>query len=103
MAFSLNGCGTRYFGCRWQADGTYITTKWITFFFLPLVPLSSVRVIEGGIGSNDPIGFGFGSAKVIAVPLDPRLVVQVYAWEIGVALFLIIGVPMLNKIVDKIF
>src|SRR5450759_4149969 len=103
MAFSLNGCGTRYLGCRWQSDGTYVATKWITLFFLPLVPLNSVRVIEGGIGGNNPIGFGFGSVKVIPAPLDLRLVAQVYAWEIGSALFLMVGVPMLNRLVDKIF
>jgi hypothetical protein len=103
MALSLNGCGTRYLGCRWQPDGTYITTKWITFFFLPLVPLNSVRVIEGGIGTNSPIGFALGSAKAIPVPLDLRLVAQVYVWEIVAALFLTIGVPMLNRLIDKIF
>ena len=72
MAFSLNGIGTTYLGVRWQPDGTYITTKWVVFVWVPIVPLGSVRVIEGDIGSTIPADVGFGSGKVVPVPLDVR-------------------------------
>jgi hypothetical protein len=45
MPFSINGCGTRYYGKRDKLqDGSYITTEWITLFFIPIIPLRSFRV-----------------------------------------------------------
>jgi hypothetical protein len=45
VPFSINGCGTRYYGKQdKRQDGSYITTEWITFFFIPLIPLRSLRV-----------------------------------------------------------
>jgi hypothetical protein len=101
MAFSFNGFGTRYFGARWEPEGTYIT-KWAVFFFVPVLPLGSVRVLEGGIGGHDPFALGFGSAKVVEVPLDVRMVALTYAWEVGIAIFLLLGVPMLNYLAAKL-
>jgi hypothetical protein len=40
-----NGTGTRAYGKRdFRTDGSFVTTKWITFLWVPLVPLSSMRV-----------------------------------------------------------
>jgi hypothetical protein len=103
MAFTLNGFGTGYFGRRWQPDGTYITTKWVVIFFVPLIPLGSVRVLEGSLGGNDPFSVGFGSAKIMRVPLDTGVVARMYGLVIGIALFLFFGVPILNNLVDKFF
>lgn len=45
MPSSLNGTGTMYYGKRAvDIGGTYITTKWITVFWIPVLPLSSWRV-----------------------------------------------------------
>lgn len=45
MPHTLNGTGTRYYGEReHDIGGTYITTKWIVLFGIPLLPLSSWRV-----------------------------------------------------------
>jgi hypothetical protein len=45
MPFTFNGTGTRYYGAReHDIGGTYITTKWIVLFGIPLIPLSSWRV-----------------------------------------------------------
>jgi hypothetical protein len=42
---SFNGTGTMIYGKRdFLTDGSFITTKWITFLWVPLVPLSSMRV-----------------------------------------------------------
>jgi hypothetical protein len=53
MPFSLNGCGTRYYGYRdLQDDGSYTTTEWVIFIYIPLVPLASFRVLPEGDYKN---------------------------------------------------
>lgn len=50
MAQSLNGCGTGYKGMdEFESDGSFITTLWSMFFYLPLVPRASMhaRLLEG--------------------------------------------------------
>lgn len=50
MALSLNGCGTGYKGMgEFAPDGSFITTLWSMFFYLPLVPRASMRarLLEG--------------------------------------------------------
>ena len=83
MAFTLNGVGTRYQGERWLPDGTYVTTKWFVMFFVPLIPLGSVRVLSRG---GPPWAAGM---TVQEVPLDLAMVAQTYIWIIGVILFLV--------------
>ena len=42
---SHNGCGTTNYGKRdFLADGSFVTTKWIIFLYIPLLPLCSMRV-----------------------------------------------------------
>ena len=49
MPHSFNGIGTTYFGKREEeADGSYITTEWISFLYCPLFPLGSYRVKPTG-------------------------------------------------------
>lgn len=49
---SFNGFGTAIYGkLDFLANGSYITTKWIVFFWIPILPLKSMRVrqIGGGV------------------------------------------------------
>jgi hypothetical protein len=49
MAYSFNGIGTEYHGKREvNTDGSYITTKFFCICSIPLIPLSSYRVVELG-------------------------------------------------------
>jgi hypothetical protein len=51
VARSFNGFGTAIYGKRdFLPDGSFVTTKWVVFFWIPILPLSSMRVreIEGG-------------------------------------------------------
>jgi hypothetical protein len=67
MAYSFNGCGTMFYGQRdFRADGSYITTEWITAIYLPRIPLRSFRVRYRGPAERK-FGFGFGSAESYAV------------------------------------
>ena len=41
------GCGTKFYGSLEKlGDGSYITTKWITLFYIPILPVGSCRVIK---------------------------------------------------------
>jgi hypothetical protein len=45
MPSTLNGTGTHFYGDRERdVGGTYVTTKWVVLFWVPLIPLSSWRV-----------------------------------------------------------
>ena|SRR2546422_4700529 len=49
MAFTLQGIGTTFYGRRdFREDGTYTTTEWVVFFFIPIIPLRSMRVQDRG-------------------------------------------------------
>ena len=42
---SINGTGTKTYGKRdFLTDGSFVTTRWLTFFWVPLFPLNSMRV-----------------------------------------------------------
>jgi hypothetical protein len=44
-AFTLQGIGTTFYGQRdFRRDGTYITTEWLVFIFIPVLPIRSLRV-----------------------------------------------------------
>ena len=45
IARSVNGCGTSICGERdFESDGSFVTTKWVVVFFVPVWPLASMRV-----------------------------------------------------------
>jgi hypothetical protein len=49
VASSLNGFGTTIYGKRdFWPDGSYIATKWVILFWIPLVPLRSMRLKKVG-------------------------------------------------------
>ena len=43
--YRFNGCGTALIGRRdFKPDGTFITTAWMTFLFVPIFPIQSLRI-----------------------------------------------------------
>ena len=47
MPFTLNGIGTTLYGARdFQPDGSYITTEWFVFIYVPVAPLKSMRILR---------------------------------------------------------
>lgn len=47
MTSSINGIGSKLYGkCEIDADGSYITTKWFILAFIPILPMSSMRVLD---------------------------------------------------------
>ena len=80
MPSSLNGTGTMYYGKRdVDIGGTYVTTKWVTIFWLPVLPLSSWRVFpltdERVALANHRIEQAFEAS---AAPLNWAQVLNVY-------------------------
>lgn len=62
---SVNGIGTRIYGKRdFLTDGSFVTTRWVTFLWVPLFPLSSMRVRPR---SDTPIPDHFLSSVMLAV------------------------------------
>ena len=69
MPKSFNGTGTMFYGKDIIAsDGSYVTTEWVTFFWFPLVPFRSYRVLPYEDGGD---GFVYSSQRywTQAVPL----------------------------------
>ena len=80
MPSTLNGTGTKYYGKRnVDIGGTYVTTKWVTIFWLPIFPLSSWRVFpltdEQLAIANHRVEQVF---EATAVPLNWLQVLNVY-------------------------
>lgn len=49
MPYRINGIGTIYIGARdFESDGTFLTTEWFTFIFVPVFPIRSHRVRPAG-------------------------------------------------------
>ena len=50
---TYNGFGTTLYGERdYLPDGSYITTKWIVFMWVPLIPIRSLRVKWKGMDTT---------------------------------------------------
>lgn len=69
---SYNGFGTGIYGKRdFSPDGSFVTTQWIILFWLPIIPIKSMRVLPLGPGAN--AGFlGFGWSIEYAVYSEAR-------------------------------
>jgi len=53
MPYMVNGCGTTFYGQRdFRRDGSYVTTEWIVFLRIPILPLRSLRVIPCGFKTH---------------------------------------------------
>ncbi|MBN8420453.1 MAG: hypothetical protein J0L73_16155 [Verrucomicrobia bacterium] len=82
MPASFNGIGTAYYGeCDFRADGSYVTTEWVSLFYLPLVPLRSVRLIRQRKKDVDSVAFGSKSVILVErLPLHWRQVAKIYGF-----------------------
>ena len=91
MPQSGNGIGTGHYGHSAEAeDGSYITTTWVIFFFIPLVPLRSERILPLSEFDNGAGQRRFRYSIVARVPLDWPAIWKTYcvgcsivAWELS--------------------
>lgn len=94
MPFSWNGCGTKYYGEReLEADVSYITTEWIVFVCLPLVPIGSFRVIPGK--SSGLIFYKSRQYYVTSVPLNGLQIRNTYLASVAIFMGIQMGFTLL--------
>lgn len=82
MPFTFNGIGTAYYGeCDFRPDGSYVTTEWVSLFYLPLFPLRSVRLMRHRKGDVDSVAFSSKSVIFVErIPLHWRQVLMLYGF-----------------------
>jgi len=74
VARSFKGIGEKLYGMRaFHVDGSYQTTKWFVFLYLPIYPISSLRV---RCGDKREI------SVVEVLPLDWRQAVDTYCFVV---------------------
>lgn len=88
---SINGFGRKYYGQRdFEADGSFITTKWLIMAFLPIAPSGSARVLVTNSG-----GPFYKEYEILEEqPVCWRQVITTYAYVYGV-------IPMALHYADK--
>jgi len=75
--YSINGCGTMLLDYRALPDGAYVATRWITIFFLPLLPLSAYLIQPAG--QDRSYGQETSRFSIIGrAPLSPLRVLRTY-------------------------
>jgi hypothetical protein len=88
MAYSIWGFGTGYRSdTSLLPDGTFITTKWITLFYVPIIPLRSYRVKY--LGSSSEFHFtGFSSTSqyqiIQKIPWDTRRAIKFWLYILAI-------------------
>lgn len=89
LAQTFNGFGTKIYGKRqFGADGSFLTTKWIVFFWIPLIPLKSLRVKYAGPGRTVLPGWSRTYLVLSESHPDVRQVINTYLF---LASFLLVG------------
>jgi hypothetical protein len=82
MPTNIVGFGTMFIGERdYTFDGSYVTTEFVTVFYLPVVPLRSFRAVEtiNSFRWMGPLaGYGKTGYRVQRLPLRWRQVGSVY-------------------------
>ena len=82
LARSFHGFGTNLYGKRdFDRDGSFLTTKWVIFFWIPVIPLKSLRVKSIGF-SGTRILFGRIRKYLVlqVLPVDVRQVLSIYGY-----------------------
>ena len=90
MPFTFNGIGTTYYGKRdIYPDSSFVTTEWLVFVYLPLLPIRSLRVLPTG-QSTHIVVYNSQGYLTHPVPLCWPQVRNVYAVA-GVIIAIIFG------------
>jgi hypothetical protein len=87
---TINGIGTTLYGKSnfEQNNQSYVTTKWLVFLWLPIIPLASYKVIKGEIkskfmGTETPY-------QMIDMPMNKTQIIKTYSITYGLIILLII-------------
>jgi hypothetical protein len=100
--YTWNGTGTRFRGERdLRTDGSFLTTEWIVFCNIPMIPLRTVRVIYLG-GEQTIIGATrwFEVLEVRKPDLRDCSLLLVYLWAIATLALWTACVALLIHLID---
>jgi hypothetical protein len=92
MPYSINGFGTKLLGERdFRQNGSYVTTQWVSIFWIPVLPLTSLRIRE--TGGFEIIGFADLQYTVLEeLPvLHMKQVLSVYLFGASFIVWLVLG------------
>lgn len=96
MPFTLNGCGTKYYGRRDMApDGSYVTTEWIVLAYVPLIPVGSFQVLPQG--SSYYIVGRSTQYLVRRVSLNWKQIRNTYVTVFGIFTALSVGLSLIGQ------
>jgi len=91
-----HGLGFRFFGKRdLRPDGSYVTTKFFCLFYLPMIPIGTMRIIP--VGSK--VGLPFGRTQYKLIGKQPLHWLQILSVYLVAFLFVVYGM-LLFKVVD---
>jgi hypothetical protein len=100
MAYSIWGFGTMFYGeADEMADGSHVTTEWLTALWMPVVPLVSLRVKSGGERTTY-LGFYLSRSLsytiLYSVPLHWKQIGKTYAKALAIIAGICAGVGVLK-------
>ncbi len=95
------GCGTKLYGHveRRRQDNSYITTKWVIVFMLPLIPLKSYRVTKDRVTKTGHNEYVTHYSIVETLPLNMFQVLSTY---IACIFFPIIYIIVFGRLVNHL-
>ena len=98
MPRSSNGVGTVHYGRSAEMeDGSYITTVWFVFLFLPVVPIRSERILPLSLSEWD-LNTDFRYASLKRVPLDWPQIVRTYLVSLGILGWYALGIFLWGRL-----
>jgi hypothetical protein len=81
MPFTFNGIGTTIYGARdFKPDGSYITTEWLVFVYVPVIPYRSMRILPNGKTTNAVVYRSTGYQILQKTGINFLQVLSVYAF-----------------------
>jgi hypothetical protein len=103
MPYAINGFGTRLYGKRdFRADGSYLTTQFVSALWIPLIPFGSMRILPLS-GVNVVVFSNMRYAILEKLPLNWKQVlcvwgfaasiVAVLSWQMWIPLAFIAALP----------
>jgi hypothetical protein len=85
MPANINGIGTAFYGeADYRPDHSFVTTEWIIFVMLPLVPLRFFRVVRDRAQSAYMVVADVQGYRIVErIPLNIRQVTLTYFFTLG--------------------
>lgn len=91
MPSTVNGIGTMFHGKdEYESDGSYITTEWITVFWIPIIPIRSLRVRYIEEGERGLFTISSSRYETHPVKLYKKHIIKYYCLLICIILFIIL-------------